>query len=304
MSGENPLKAEFEGTLVIGDRELSCAVLEDGTRVFSMRGLNRALGSGRTGTKPKEVTDGALKLPPILASKGLRPYIGEDLAARLAEPIEYQPMHGGRTGHGYEATLLPEICYVFLDAKKRKALKANQLHLAEAAEILVRGFAHVGIVALVDEATGYQEVRDRLALQAILDKYLTDEWAKWTKMFPDEFYIELFRLRGIPYPPPGKHRNWRPSYVGHWTNDIVYSRLAPGILKELKKKNPVTERGYRKGRHHQLFTRDYGHPALKEHLANVIFLMRACRDWDDFKRRLEAAAPKQGDTLPLDLGTS
>jgi len=301
MSGEKTLKAEFEGTLVIGDRELSCAVLEDGTRVFSMRGLNRALGSGRTGTKPKEVTDGALKLPPILASKGLRPYIGEDLAARLAEPIEYQPMHGGRTGHGYEATLLPEICYVFLDAKKRKALKANQLHLAEAAEILVRGFAHVGIVALVDEATGYQEVRDRIALQKILDKYLTDEWAKWTKTFPDEFYIQLFRLKGISYPPPGKHKSWRPSYVGHWTNSIVYDRLAPGVKKELKKLNPRTEKGYRKRKHFQYLTPDYGTPALREHLSNVIFLMRGCKDWRDFERRLERAAQKMGDTLPLPL---
>jgi hypothetical protein len=42
-------------------------------------------------------------------------------------------------------------------------------------ELVHRGLARVGIVALVDEATGYQEIRDRLALQAILDKYVTDE---------------------------------------------------------------------------------------------------------------------------------
>jgi hypothetical protein len=301
MDKKATLKAEFEGTLTIGDRELSCAVLEDGTRVFSMRGLNRALGSGRTGTTPKAIMDGALKLPPILAAKNLQPYIGKDLAVRLSEPIQYQPMHGGRTGHGYEATLLPGICYVLLDAKKDGALKTNQHHLANAAEILVRGFAHVGIVALVDEATGYQEVRDRIALQQILDKYLTDEWAKWTKVFPDEFYQELFRLRGIPYPPPGKHKNWRPSYVGHWTNDIVYSRLAPGVLKTLRELNPRIDKGYRKRKHHQYMTRDYGDPALKQHLANVIFLMRTCRDWRDFKRRLEQAAPKMGKTIPLPL---
>jgi len=295
------LNAQFEGVLKIGDRELSCAVLEDGTRVFSMRGLNRALGSGRTGTKPQATRDGALKLPPILASKSLQAFIEEDLAARLAEPIEYQPMHGGRTAHGYEATLLPEICYVFVDAKKHESLQKNQAHLAEAAEILIRGFAHVGIVALVDEATGYQEVRDRIALQAILDKYLTDEYAKWTKVFPDEFYQELFRLRGVPYPPPGKHKHWRPSYIGHLTNDIVYSRLAPGVLKKLRELNPKTGSGRRAHTYHQHMTRDYGDPALKEHLSNVIFLMRGCRNWDDFKRRLESASPKKGDTIPLPL---
>jgi hypothetical protein len=103
-------------------------------------------------------------------------------------------------------------------------------------------------VALIDEATGYQEVRDRNALQVILDKYLTDEWAKWTKTFPDDFYKELFRLKGIEYPPrSGK----KASYVGHWTNDVVYDRLVPGLKEELKKKNPVTGKGHRARKHHQ-----------------------------------------------------
>jgi len=49
----------------------------------------------------------------------------------------------------------------------------------------VRGFARVGIIALVDEATGYQEVRNKLALQAILDAFLRKELAAWAKRFPD-----------------------------------------------------------------------------------------------------------------------
>ncbi|PYK20592.1 MAG: hypothetical protein DME56_07160 [Verrucomicrobia bacterium] len=55
-------------------------------------------------------------------------------------------------------------------------------------------------------------------------------------------------------------------------------------------------------------TRDYGHPALKEHLSNVIFLMRGCLDFDDFKMLLDKAAPKYDD-MPIDeeelrLGTA
>lgn len=202
---------------------------------------------------------------------------------------------------GYQATALPKICEVMLQARDAQALHVTQIPLAKKAEILMRGLAHVGIIALVDEATGFQEIRDRLALQAILDKYLTDEWAKWTKTFPDEFYIELFRLKNTPYPPPGKHKNWRPSYVGHWTNYVVYHRLAPGVLKELRRLNPRTEKGHRKRTFHQYLTRDVGHPALREHLSNVIFLMKGCRNWEDFKRRLESASPKQGDTIPLPL---
>jgi hypothetical protein len=93
----------------------------------------------------------------------------------------------------------------------------------------------------------------------------------------DEFYNEIFRLRGW---------NWRgmsgkrPKVVAKYTNDIVYERLAPGLLDELRARNPLTERSYRKGKHHQLLPEDVGHPALAQHLYAVMSLMRATDDSD------------------------
>jgi len=205
----------------------------------------------------------------------------------------------GVVAFGYAAELLPNVCEVFLSARDEGVLSHTQVHIAKQAEIIVRGLARVGIAALVDEATGYQDVRDRKALQAILDKYLNDEWAIWTKMFPDDFYKELFRLKGLEYPTAnGK----KPQYVGHWTNDIIYSRLAPGVKDALKKKNPRNqETGARKHKHHQFLTRDYGHPELKELLSNVIFMMRACKSWDQFKTLLNKTKPKLGNTIEMDI---
>jgi len=293
-------EALFEGELEIGDATIPCAVLEDGTRVLTQAGMLEALGrSPRAAGKSGAVE----QLPPFLAPKNLEPFINEDLR-RSSVPILFKPLKGGGVGgnraYGYDAKLLPRVCEIMLQARDAGVLQ-KQLRLAVQAEILMRGLAHVGIISLVDEATGFQEVRDRIALQKILDKYITGEWSKWTKTFPDEFYIQLFRLKGIPYPPPGKHKNWRPSYVGHWTNEIVYSRLAPGVLKELRKLNPRTEKGNRKRKHFQYLTPDYGTPALREHLSNVIFLMRGCKNYQDFDRRLERAAQKHGDTIPLPL---
>jgi hypothetical protein len=156
--------------------------------------------------------------------------------------------------------------------------------------------ATVGIIALIDEATGYQQVRDRLALQKILDAYLLKELAAWAKRFPDEFYIELFRLR-----------NWqfkgmiikRPGYVGRLTNDLVYERLAPGILKELQARNPVTETGHRRHRHHQWLTHDIGHPALSQHLYATVALMKASKDWHSFMMLIDRALPKKSGQIPL-----
>ena len=128
---------------------------------------------------------------------------------------------------GFKAEILPLICEVYLKAKDGNILMPNQIPIAKQSEILIRSLSKVGIIALVDEATGYQEVRDRIALQKLLEKYLTDEWAKWTKTFPDEFYKELFRLKNIDYPP---RTSQKPGYIGHWTNFIIYTRLAPGVL--------------------------------------------------------------------------
>lgn len=291
-------KATHSGVLKIGDADMECHVLGDGTRVLSRIGLLRAIG--RTGkAKGGRAYDDEFGLPVFLTAKNLSAFITKELREN-SEPVRFIPVGGGAAAIGYKAELLPEICSVFIDAHLAGATTKMQAHIVAQCRIIYRGFAKLGITALVDEATGYQEVRDRLALQKILDKYVTDEWARWSKTFPDDFYKQLFRLKGIEFIAETGRPN--PSYVGHWTNDVVYSRLAPGVLKALRDKNPRTESGGRARKHHQHLTRDYGHPALKEHLSNAVFLMRTCRDFAEFRRRLDLAAPKCGDTLSMDLG--
>ena len=295
------IKATHQGNLPIGDKKLDCAVLEDGTRVITQTTFLRSLGRSIRPVAGKGAASFE-KLPAFLAPKNLKPFISKELELSM-KPIIFKPLAGGYKGQafGYRAETLPMVCWVYIDAEKEGKLLLTQKHMAEAAKIIIRGLATIGIIALIDEATGYQEIRDRIALQKILDKYITDEWAKWTKTFPDEYYRELFKLRKIPYPPTPRNR---PQYVGHWTNDLVYSRLAPGVLKELKEKNPTTLKGHRKRRFHQYLTRDWGHPELRDHLSKIIFLMKSCTTWDDFKRRLNRASPKYGDTMPLDFPES
>jgi hypothetical protein len=141
-------------------------------------------------------------------------------------------------------------------------------------------------------------VSDRLALQATLDKSLRKEFAKWAKQFPAEFYQGIFRLRNW---------QWRgmkvnpPQIVAHYTKDLVYARLAPGIVKELELRNPMTERGYRKHKHYQYLTEDVGLPALAQHLHAVTGLMRIADTWDEFMRLINKGYPRRGDTLQLAL---
>jgi hypothetical protein len=291
---KNPPKAAHEGLLKIG---ISCAVLEDGTRVLSEREVTKALGGKRGGSHWLRKKGGA-ELPVYLSANNLKPFIDSELEMALKEPIIYQPKAGGSPAFGVKAEYLPKICDVWLKAREARVLRGPQKNIAAKAEILMRAFAHVGIIALVDEATGFQAIRDREALQEILERFLRKELAAWAKRFPDEFYQQLFRLRGWQW--KGMRVN-RPQVVAAYTRDLVYERLAPGILQELEARNPKDERGRRKHKHHQWLTEDIGHPALAQHLYALIGLMRASPSWKQFKEMVQKAFPKKGETLFLPI---
>ena len=284
-------KAEYTGELQIGDLVLDCAVLDDGRRVLSERGLTAALGGKRGGSHWRRVdTSGGVGsdyLPVFMSAGNLQPYIQPSLAHALSQPIVYRARTGGRA-YGVLATLIPEICEVWLKARRHEALLSSQEHLAERAEVLLSGLAQVGIVALVDEVTGYQVDRDKHELHRILAAYISKELLPWTKRFPDEFYRELFRLRGWLYSPPSPKR---PLFVGKLTKQLVYEQLPPGVLTELERRNPVSSEGRRRHKHHQLLTDEIGNPHLERHLASVITLMRASPSWNKFIRLFQRAFP-------------
>lgn len=283
------LKATHSGILEIGDSRIPCYVLEDGERMISTRGVMKALGRTWRGRKYS-----GTHLPVFLEANNLKPFISEDLTMVLTE--NRFKTDKGTISEGFKAKMLPMVCEVYLKARDSGILKPQQERIALKADILMRGLAHVGIIALIDEATGYQEIRDRKALQAILDKYLRKELAAWAKRFPDEFYMQIFKLKGWQW--KGMKVN-RPGVVGRYTQDIVYERLAPGILEELEKRNPKDEKGNRPSKHHQWLTEDIGHPALAQHLHATTGLMRASTTWDQFYRMLQRAFPKKMETLPL-----
>jgi hypothetical protein len=199
---------------------------------------------------------------------------------------------------GYDASILVAVCGVWLEARKQGKLQKQQLGKAQAAEALTLALADTGVVALIDEATGYQDERARDALAKIFTTFLAKERQKWALTFPIDFYREIYRLRGWKFEP---WNTKRPSVVAHWTDDFVYDRLAPGLTEELRNKNPVAETGRRTHKHHQWFNPERGHPKLKEHIAGVIALLRASEDWKSFIRGLNRAYPKFGETIEMPL---
>lgn len=285
-SADHPLK--------IGDIELPCYVLDNGTRVLSQRGTLGGLGLGRGSSD----NAGGDRLTSFVTGKGISPFISNELMAVIGDPIKFRHSGGGGTAFGYPATILPEICEAVLAARQAGALQKQQLHIATQCEMLVRAFAKVGIVALVDEATGYQSERDRDELHRLLSVYLSEERLAWAKRFPDEFYRQVYRLRGWKW-PVGKAKT---PLLGHITNDIVYERLPPGVLGKLQELNPTLEETKRrKHRHHQFLSVEVGQPDLRDHILQLIPLMKVSKTWDGFKKLVDMAFPKKGAQIEMDL---
>jgi hypothetical protein len=276
--------------LRIGDVEIPCYVLEDGTRVLSQRGVVAGLGM-KYGSRA-----GADRLSAFLTGKGISPYVSGELMALIANPIRFRTSQGGGVAFGYPATILADICDAVLAARKNGVLQKQQEHIGEQAEVLVRGFARVGIIALVDEATGYQRDRAKDALAKILEAFVAKELQPYMKTFPSEYYEEMFRLRGLKFPP--ENPRFRPQYFGQLTNDIVYERLAPGLLEELKRQAAKDEK---KAHLHRRLTQEVGHPKLREHLASVVTAMKLSDNYPDFIAKMNRLHPRFGDTIPLGL---
>jgi hypothetical protein len=147
-------KETHTGVLKLG-AGLPCSVLENGKRVFSVMGLLRAFGSGG---KSRATLENGTPVPEFLSAMNLQPFISAELKNKLENTIEFRSIHGGRA-LGYSADILNLICDALLDARAAGVLRPNQLKGAAAAEALMRAFSRVGVIALIDEATGYQADR-------------------------------------------------------------------------------------------------------------------------------------------------
>ena len=282
------------GVVTVGGVELQCYVLDDETRVLARASFVKAIG--RTGkVKGGRRFDDEFQTPVFLTADNLKPFFPSDLDVN-SKPILFAD--GDTQMIGYRAELLPDVCDIFADAERAGVLRKNQEHIATACRILSRGLTRVGIIGLIDEATGYQYSRAANALAKILETYIAKELQPWVYTFGNEFYEQLFRLRGLDY---SKDSVRRPQYFGHLTNNIIYRRLAPGVLDELRRTEPKLPSGKRKGTIHQRLTPENGHPKLREHLASVTTIMALSDDYADFEAKLNKRHPPFNENLSFEF---
>lgn len=292
----------FKSKIMIAGKPIPCAVVMGPRgiqRVLSETGVTNAVLGERSGASKRKKEAGA-PLPLFVAPRQLESFITKDLLEGPLKPIDY--LDGDRVVRGYDTSVLTTVCNIWLEARAKGALQDQQLDKAMQAEILMRALADTAVVALVDEATGYQAVRPQNALQSYLELVIRRELAVWAKKFPDEFYENIYKLKGWKWPGMSKNRY---SVVANYTTNLVYDRLGPGITEELIKKTPQNDKGYRPNRLHQWLTEDVGDPMLATHLHSVLMFQRLAiangYGWKRFLHMVDQVLPRRGNTLELPL---
>lgn len=307
-TGEFP-QASHDGPLEIGDALLVAAVLENGKRLLAQGTLLKAIGRSPTpkaGTGGSSTLDG---LPSFLQAEVLNPFISNELRSSTT-PIFFR-LRSGQKAVGYDAMLLPMVCEVYLKLRDdiNKKMRSEAIapkksaawrmanatlkqygHVIEACDALTRGLARRGIIAMVDDATGYRANQAKEDMLRVIAQYIAPNLLSWTRKFPPEFFEEIYRLYDWDYKPGSiKH----PQYVGKLINKYIYEPLPPGVLEEMRNRLPKSETGNRKAKLWQTLSIDTGIPHLDRQILDILLMMRLSADKDDFAHNFEKIYGKQ-----------
>lgn len=274
-------EATHQGTLELAGKRITCAVLDDKTRVITQTALFKAFERPRKGEKRLD------NLPSIVGARNLEPFVSEELYEK-SKVIQYKTP-SGTIKTGYDANIIPLICDLYLEANEQNDLHPSQYHIYRRSFTLVRALATVGITALIDEATGYQYDREAKELQTLLEAYISKDLMKWQKRFPNQYYREIYRLYGWAYDPQNHQHT---PYIGKFTNNYIYDLFPNQVMEEIKKRNPVVTRGnkrYRRNRNFQFLTTDIGLAQLDQHISKLLGVMKLSKDIEQFKTNFRIA---------------
>lgn len=269
-------KATHWGELPIGGALLPCYNLETGERVFALKGVM----VGFIGIEAGNLAD-------YLMVKSLKPYLPPDLipdeGGHIPVLIEFDTTAKGFATHGlgFPVEKLIDLCVAYsnaLDGKEKNKLTERQREIAATANKFLRATAKVGIIALVDEVTGYQYDRPIDALQLKLRLFLEEEMRPWETTFPDELWIEFQRLTNWQGP-----LHLRPKWWGKLVNELIYGYLDADVFKWLQTHAPKPRHGQN---YHQWLTSQYGLKRLIEHIWMTIGMAKACHTMDELRERM------------------
>jgi len=261
-------RALWPGELAIGKSSIPVYVLDDGRRIVSRTGATFVLTEGKGGGN----------LESYLQVKVLESYMPQDLHSRMVDFSIQEVVN--KSVKGMEADTFLEICAGYVRALQDGKLESEtQVSIAMRAAMFSAACSKVGLIALIDEATGYQHHREGEELQLKLKLYLENEMRKWDRTFPADLWVQFGRLthwKGSV--------NQRPKYWGKLVMELIYEYLDPDVAQWLRENAPKPKHGQN---YHQWLTSQYGLNRLVEHIWKVVGIASTCETMDELKNKMQ-----------------
>lgn len=260
----------------IADIEVPCYVLDDGRRVIPTNGMLDTLTMARGGAMVR----GMNRLELFVSRDRIKPFVSRDLHERIKDPIKF--LIGKNIAYGFTSDTLIEIAEAVIQADNAGVLQKQQAGIAHQCRVITASLTRIGLIALIDEATGYQTRRESDELQQILTAYLLPEHRPWMQSIPEAFTSEIYRVYGWKRNP----NNRGPRYAGKLIRQLIYERMPKPVLPKLDELNPSNKNYQRKHRHHQFLTEQQGLDHFRTQVITVMTLLRISNNKADFKKHL------------------
>ena len=257
--------AKWPGELQIG---ISCYVLDDQRRIISRTGATDYLTERKGGGNLESYT----------RIQAVAKYMPAALSGEMVEFV--MPGVVNKTVKGMDAETFVEICRAYVSAWQAGDLQTDtQIAIAKRAATFLGTCAKVGLIALIDEATGYQYERPIDALEAKLRLFLSEELRRWEKTFPDDLWEQFGRLTKWK---GSVHQ--RPKYWGKLVMELIYNYLDPDVAQWLRDNAPAPRKGQN---YHQWLNEQYGLRRLIEHIWKVIGVASTCSTIEELRYRMQ-----------------
>jgi hypothetical protein len=232
--------------------------------------------------------------------KGLGSAIEEKLRADIDNPLVFKTLTSD-LGHGYDCTILIDICDAIIEANKRGELAAGQDTLALQAEIIIRASAKLGITALIDDATGFIADKRREQYKELFREFVREEIKLYDEpQFPDQLFNVIYKIYGLPRKTDARNH---PRFFGKFIRKYIYEPLANSngaILEMLDERNPVVYvNGGRRYKMFNFLSDVVGMPALKSHLWQVVGIGNSVKGKAQFEKAFYNAFPDPKGQLEL-----
>lgn len=267
--------------------DVDCYVLDDSskTAVISQRGMGSAIGFSRRGSRLKVFVN----------SKAMDEYIGRDLREKIENPLVFQLPGAAAASpvsavaHGYDATILIDICNAILAAKAGgKLTEPRYEKMVEQARIITSASAKSGIRGLVYALAGYNPTAEEVI--AAFKFYVREEAREYEREFPEQLYAEWYRLYQLP--KPEKNRPWK---FKHLTLDHVYKPLAKSNGKVLQLTQAARAAGKERWKKLHQFLSDVGVKALRTQLGQTLGIAQVSETAEQYEANIQRVFGGQGD---------